>query len=504
MKPIHYPLLALLLMVSACNSDGIEVNDREVPVVDDTSGQNVDSESSTVPEPIETAQGDSDIPAEPSQETAPVVNDTPVSLPVEPDVEAAPLHSFSLLLDQDRATLNEGNPEGATIVVEVLPDGDQSVELIIDPQNPIDAQGIEVTMTQSPLESQQRSTVVTFTMPVGMQPQLDNQRTFILRATSGDDRRTQTITLDIEPLRVPDVYLLIGQSNMVGSSEEGAKRLTPGGADEQEARILQLNVSHNNIDLYSRPLDYTRDDIIAVEPRFIEAQDPLHEPLVVDRSEKDGTQVGSGMSFAKAALGDTTQQIYLVPAAWGGSGFCDELDGQLAWNAARSGNTALGGTGLLDRAIARLNLTLRDTGGVFRGILWHQGEADSGRLACAESYAQNLGMMVERIRTEAAEDARGEFARGPEAPVPFIVGTMSRGEDVRGDFFNWSETKEQVDSVHRQITELIPFTDWVNNDDLVPTAYRCGSGSCVHFGSLALREMGQRYYEALERIWERE
>ena len=60
-----------------------------------------------------------------------------------------------------------------------------------------------------------------------------------------------------------------------------------------------------------------------------------------------------------------------------------------------------------------------------------------------------------------------------------------------------------MDAVHRNIGALLPYADWVNNDDLVPPAYPCGSSSCVHFGATANREIGRRYYEALKRIWER-
>ena len=527
LKPSHCLMLAGLLMLAGCNNDNTSSDVTELAVDAGVSTQPPDNES---PPPAEGSPGiestDNDTPAAASSESEQLSeSDTPSETSddseqlseetidesdtleddalLTPPTDTTSVHTFELSVDEDRVLLDEGDSEGATVVIEVSPDGDERIDLMVDPQTSSDGQGIEIALSRPSLDSENPSTTVSFTMPVGMQPQLDDQRTFVISATSGEEVEIETVTLDISPLSAPDVYLLIGQSNMVGSSEEGARQITPGGADEQNSRIWQLNVTHNDVNLFARPADFVSVDRLAVEPRFVQAQDPLHEPLRVSSDEKGGTKVGSGMSFARAALSDTTQPIYLVPAAWGASGFCDVLDDELAWNAEASSNTALGGTGLLDRAIARLNLTLQNTDGVFRGILWHQGEADSGRSACAESYAQNLALMVERIRAEASEDARGESARGREAPIPFIVGTMSKGEDSRGDFSRWSEAKEQVDAVHRQVADLIPYADWVNNDDLVPSAYPCGSGSCVHFGSLAIREMGQRYYQALERVWER-
>ena len=538
-KPFHYLLLALSLTVTGCgNTDtdtdtNTNVADQQAVIVvsvesddSDPSSPAVEAlsteppESGTPTEPTDDSDGPvNDAVSPPPAESDPVIDDAALSLSAEADStvgdaaaspstesdnEIVSVHTFELSLDKARTDLEEGNSEGTTIIIEVSPDDDEIIELAIAPGNSIDAEGIGVSLSRQRLDNQNRSAALNFTMPIGIHPLMEQQRTFIVRASSGEEVTTQSITLDVKPVNAPDVYLLIGQSNMVGSSEEGAKQLTSGSAGGQDSRILQLNVSGNDRNLYTSLSDYRSIDKIAAEPRFMQAQDPLHEPLKEGKDEKEGTRVGFGIPFARAALNDTTQNIYLVPAAWGSSGFCDELDGQLAWNAQASDNTALGGTGLLERALARLNLTLQDTGGVFRGILWHQGEADSGRSACADSYAQNLALMVERIRVEATEDARGSSARGPEAPIPFIVGTMSKGQDSRGDYSRWSETKETVDSVHRQVTDLIAYADWVNNDDLVPSAYPCGADFCVHFGSLALREMGRRYYQALERVRDRQ
>ena len=548
-KPFHYLLLALSLSLTGCGNTDTDTNSVDQQTADNANIESADN-NSTAPavEASETEPPESLTTTEPTDEPNPLVDEEEVSpsaesdpliddvvlsppteadLPVddavlpavagsdplddaalspsaESDNETAPTNSFNLSLDQASAVLEEGNSEGTTIAIEVAPDDDAIIELAIGVENSSDAEGIEVSLSQQRLDSENPSAEVRFTMPVGMHPQLAQQRTFFVRASTSEETITQLITLDITPVNAPDVYLLIGQSNMVGSSEDGATQLASSGAGAPDSRIRQLNVSGNDKNLYTSISDFSLAEKIAVEPRFVQAQDPLHEPLKEGTDEKDGTRVGSGIAFARAALNDTTQDIYLVPAAWSASGFCDALDGQRAWNAQASDNTALGGTGLLERALARLNLTLQDTGGVFRGILWHQGEADSGRSACADSYAENLALMVERIRVDAAEDARGSTARGPQAPIPFIVGTMSRGQDSRGDYSLWSETKETVDSVHRQVTDLIPYADWVNNDDLVPSAYPCGADFCVHFGSLALGEMGERYYQALERVWNRE
>jgi len=157
------------------------------------------------------------------------------------------------------------------------------------------------------------------------------------------------------------------------------------------------------------------------------------------------------------------------------------------------------GTLLRDRAIARLNLALQESEGIFRGILWHQGEADSNSAVCANQYEENLIALVASIREEAQVDARGGQARGSAADIPFIAGTMSRGRD----FFELSTEKAIVDAVHRNVSSLIPFADTAENDDLVPPSYPCGQGSCIHFGDIAYREIGNRYAERMRAVQRR-
>ena len=162
-------------------------------------------------------------------------------------------------------------------------------------------------------------------------------------------------------------------------------------------------------------------------------------------------------------------------------------------------NAELGNTLLFDRALARVNETLRSSGGILRGILWHQGETDAEK-ECAPFYENNLVTMVSELRSRIAVDARGEDARGVDANLPFVVGTMSKGNDERGDLSDFTPGKQTVDSVHRNIASLVPHSEVVITDDLLPSnGYPCGEASCIHFGADALREMGNRSFDALMR-----
>ncbi|MEE9320040.1 MAG: sialate O-acetylesterase [Granulosicoccus sp.] len=425
---------------------------------------------------------------------------TPVSVILDGN---PPVPQLNLSIDRERAALDEGNSDGASFVVSIDTNATEPVRLSVWPESPEFSNDMVVELSATELQSGSQQATVGFKLFIGMQPLLPQERKFVVSVTSGELTRESRITLDVKPVNAPDVYLLIGQSNMVGSSEYGAKDASAGGSDALNDRIWQLNVVPNNRGLFSTFEMHVNETNNVFEPRFVKAEDPLHEPLYANIGKKGGSHIGLGLTFAKALLADTAQRVYLVPAAWGATGFCTGNQGERGWNAAPPGDDFLRGTWLAERALTRLNMTLRDTNGILRGILWHQGGADADNYACAKSYADNLRLLIQRIRREARVDARGAGARGTDAAVPFIVATQSRGSDNHSNFSNWSEPKKIVDSAHRTIASSVPYADWVNNDDFVPPAYPCGSTSCVHFGAAAYREMGQRFYQAIQRIWER-
>ena len=449
------------------------------------------------PDPITNPQPDGESP--PIEDP---INPEPEPEPEPPPVDPLTLGYFELRLDATRYELIEANENGVTVPIHLSRfDGHVrpvSVSVVATSDGAMENLGN--VLEKSELSGEEIYTSWRAELDVAIAPIDFHQRSFVVRANDGVDSFEIPFDFDVRPIAAPDVYLLIGQSNMVGTSERNTRDVSIGGPDAREPRIRQLNVRQNNRDLFDRPELFTDESFTALSPRFITAEDPLHEPFFADQPQKGGTHIGLGLSFAKAALENTTQDIYLVPAAWGGSGFCGNEDPPLSWNAELSDEPLLGGSLLIERALTRLNMTLRDTGGILRGILWHQGEADSGKQVCAERYEGNVIKLVERLRREAYIDARGEGARGSQASIPFIVGTMSRGDDDRGSFSNFGPIKQRVDDAHRNFPNLLPFTETAYADDLVPPAYPCGDNSCIHFGAAAYRELGVRYNAALQRV----
>ncbi len=351
------------------------------------------------------------------------------------------------------------------------------------------------------LGSQESNTTLRVRVDIGARPLQLHDRTLLITASDGANETSMPWTFSVQPTNAPDVYLIVGQSNAVGFSEDNSKMALRGQADEPFDNIFQLNVTGNDGENFPTEENFTLpSSLYNIGAPLSPAVDPLHDGFNPFINGKAGDRIGFGLTFAKQALADTTADIYLVPAAWSDTGFCSRTTNRfpgMGWNATEPTNPNLSGTLLHDRAIARANIALSETSGILRGILWHQGEADSDNASCSSSYGANLSDLADSLRTNIDEDARGASARGVESDVPFIVGTMSKGADFRDNQLPFSATKRQVDAVHRNVASLIPNSGFVNADDLVPPAYPCGEGSCVHFGAAALREMGNRYYSEL-------
>ncbi len=414
-------------------------------------------------------------------------------------------NDFGMTLATDRFYLQEGNESGVIVPIQIhRSNGNQSpINLSLRSERGELSRFLRYGFDHTTI-SGETSTNLRMWLDIAAMPLQIQERRYVVTAQQQGRRVEATLFLDVEPVDAPDIYLLVGQSNMEGSSERYIRNSNPGGPDESNPRIRQLNVRQNSSEAFSQNWQFSDEQSNVAYPRFITAEDPLHEPKAPWQANKAAQFIGPGLSFAKAALGETIRQIYLVPAAWSATGFCSNGFGDIAWNPYPTSSPGHGGTLLADRALTRLNMTLRDTGGILRGILWHQGEADSNNGDCAYRYQDNLRRLVERFRGEARADRRGAMARGGLSDVPIIVGTMSKGQDDRGDFSQFSELKTAVDTVHRNVSISIPHAGFVNNDDLRPPTYHCGDNSCVHFGGAGYREMGYRFYQALRAVWTRD
>lgn len=216
-----------------------------------------------------------------------------------------------------------------------------------------------------------------------------------------------------------NIFLLTGQSNMAGRGPLDA------------------------VDPIRHP-----DILVYREDGWAEAHEPLH-------TDKPTAGAGLAMSFAELLLEHFPgARIGLVPCAEGGSPLsrwmpkCD----------------------LSERALALTRAALEH--GELRGILWHQGESDSGNKSDAMSYAARLAKVIAHLREQLSAPA-----------VPFLSGEL-------GSFMRAKDDKPYFAVVNDALRELTATT----------ALYACVSareladkGDEIHFGSLALREFGRRY-----------
>jgi hypothetical protein len=225
------------------------------------------------------------------------------------------------------------------------------------------------------------------------------------------------------------IFLLIGQSNMAGRGTVEPVDRTP------IPRVFTFNE----------------------KLEWVPAIDPLHwdKPAVAG--------VGIGRSFARyLADQNRTASIGLVPAAFGGSALNEWEPGGKHYN----------------NAIERTRAAVKS--GKLRGILWHQGEADS-KADLAGSYRERFSKFIARLREDL--DAKD---------VPVVVGQL-------GGFFQPDSAFARA--VNEQLA-LVPLI--VAKSAFVSSAGLKHKGDNVHFDSPSLREFGRRYalaYLSLDPGW---
>lgn len=239
-------------------------------------------------------------------------------------------------------------------------------------------------------------------------------------------------TREVVSINIPKekfhLYLLIGQSNMAGR----------GTVEPQDtlgnSRILRLN----------REGDWEI------------AKDPIH-------FDKSVAGVGPGLSFAREMLKTADKDIVigLIPCAAGGSSIDIWLQDRF-WEQTKSYP--------YNNTILRTKLALKD--GILKGILWHQGEADSSPQK-RELYAQKCIQLIKKIRY---------LFNCPD--VPFIAGELPSFNKNAKDF-------------NPRLYEIKQHT---TNFDVVPGDAFTSLPDNVHLDAQSARELGKRYANKMKNI----
>jgi hypothetical protein len=250
----------------------------------------------------------------------------------------------------------------------------------------------------------------------------------MVSAAGADEDKAPAAAVSIPPKPQFHLYLLIGQSNMAGRG-----KMTD--ADRRPVyRLLKLDKAD----------------------QWIPATHPLH----FDKPSIAG--VGLGMSFAlemRKARADVV--VGLIPCAVGGT----RLN---RW--VREGD-------LYKEALRRTKIAMKD--GTLRGVLWHQGEGDSGSEELADTYGERLAKMIADLRSD---------LNTPD--LPFVAGRL-------GEFYI---AKVGTDAVRTVDKALETIGDRVDHAACASAEGLKHKGDVVHFSADALREFGRRYAVEMKKL----
>jgi hypothetical protein len=226
------------------------------------------------------------------------------------------------------------------------------------------------------------------------------------------------------------LYLLMGQSNMAGRGEVGPEDETP------HPRVLVFTAANH--------------------------WEPAVEPITHDKPKMLG--VGPGLAFGKTmAEKYPAATIGLVPCAVGGTPL-------KRWQ--RGGD-------LYSNAVARAKIALRD--GTLKGVLWHQGESDTGTTTNANSSGDRLAQMITDLRADLAAPG-----------LPFVAGQI--GEFLYDRPRTTPAYPQVVNDALAKLPEKVPATGCALSKGLKD------KGDQLHFDAASQRELGRRYAVEMMRL----
>ena len=222
------------------------------------------------------------------------------------------------------------------------------------------------------------------------------------------------------------LYLLMGQSNMSGRGSVETPDTTT------HPRVLMLDK----------------------DGEWVTA----HEPLHFDKPTLAGT--GPGFSFGKQmAEAQPGIQIGLIPCAKGGS----SLDHWISKRYHKQTDSYP-----YDEAIERARTGMKR--GILKGMIWHQGEADSGSGEQVISYADRFQAFLDSLEKDLGI-----------GQLPVVVGEL-------GYFFY------AVKPLARDLNAILADITRENEClGLVPADGLRDRGDQVHFDAESARELGRRY-----------
>ncbi|NUN98550.1 MAG: sialate O-acetylesterase [Candidatus Omnitrophica bacterium] len=244
---------------------------------------------------------------------------------------------------------------------------------------------------------------------------------------------------------VGDLWLMAGQSNMQGYGD-----------------MVNVEPPSDRVNVFRMRGQWD----VAVEPlhRLHESVDRVHRgeaPMPsLDESDTATARLqkgtGLGLPFAKQMVARTGVPVGLIPCAHGGTSMTQ-------WDPKLRGN---GGDSLYGSLLG----ALKAVGGRIAGVLWYQGEGDSGGDQPA-MYTQRFTELIQALR---------EDAGNPNLPFYYVqIGTFAHPNKALVP--GWNSIQEQ----QRKLEETVPNTAVVASVDLP-------LDDLIHIGTEGLKRLGKR------------
>jgi hypothetical protein len=257
----------------------------------------------------------------------------------------------------------------------------------------------------------------------------------------------------------PAVFLLAGQSNMVGWATHDGGTIHPTEPD-QAANVLQ----------WSRASSISGDaggNVIAASVSDTRTQLDHVSTLSAGSA---GLDIALSEYLVTAFAG---RDIILVPCAKGGTGI--NITGDTLADGWQVGG------GLYDAAIYRTNAAIAASGGTFTGIIWHQGERNVTEGTAQATYLADLVAVIAGFRAGIT---------GALASTPLLLGEMneayvaaSAGSDDDGAGLNG----RRIQAALRETPGTIAYSAVASAQGLPD------KGDSTHFSGAAYRTLGTRY-----------
>ena len=232
----------------------------------------------------------------------------------------------------------------------------------------------------------------------------------------------------------PAVFLLAGQSNMVGRDDDDG---------------VSYPIQFSGIKQYK----YTTYNADNTDTTLHDASSPL------DHVDENAGDMGLAKNFVIKLRENNlydNRQIILIPTAEGGTGFTDDK-----WGVGQVRYTT---------AVNMVNVLMASLAddATFEGILWHQGEKDYQN----NDFIKDFYYMAQKMRHD---------INAADSTTPFVIGDLIEGGD---------NTNTWTSFVHQSFVDLFYRVKKCTTTSLSAI----GGGDNVHFSTASLNSLGEKYY----------